>query len=333
MSNFWIVVAIIILALIFDFINGFHDAANSIATVVSTRVLTPQGAVVWAAFFNFLAFLAFGLHVARTIGREVIDPTSVTIPVIAAALIGAIIWDLITWYAGLPASSSHALVGGLVGAGVAHAGVDVLVIGGLLKIGLFIILAPLLGLVMGFFCMLIVSWFFRGWLFSRASRLFRTLQLLSAAAYSLGYGGNDAQKTMGVILVVLIASGYLDLKAEIPLWVVISCQAAMGMGTLAGGWRIVKTMGQKICDLQPVHGFAAETAGALCLYGATWLGIPVSTTHTITGSIMGVGATRGRYAVKWAVGERLIWTWILTIPASALTAALFWYIFNILGWY
>lgn len=332
MTDFTLVCLIIVLALAFDFVNGFHDAANSIATVVSTRVLTPQKAVVWAAFFNFVAFLAFGLHVARTIGKGVVDPGTVTIPVIAAALVGAIAWDLITWYGGLPTSSSHALVGGLVGAGVAHAGFKVLITGGLIKIGLFIILAPLLGMVMGFILMAVVHRLFWDWNFARGSRLFRTLQLVSAAAYSLGHGGNDAQKTMGVILVTLIAGGFLDAQAEVPLWVVLSCHAAMGAGTLAGGWRIVKTMGQKICDLQPVHGFAAETGGALCLYGATWLGIPVSTTHTITGAIMGVGATRGLHAVKWATGGRLVWAWVLTIPASAAMAALSWYLFDALGW-
>jgi PiT family inorganic phosphate transporter len=332
MSDLVIVIVIIGLALVFDFVNGFHDAANSIATVVSTRVLTPQKAVVWAAFFNFIAFLAFGLHVATTIGKGVVDPTSVNLPVIAAALVGAVAWDLITWYWGLPTSSSHALVGGLVGAAVAHAGWGVLVTDGLIKIGVFIILAPLLGLIIGFIVMVIVHRFFWDRPFAKGSRLFRGMQLFSAAAYSLGHGGNDAQKTMGIILVTLIAGGMVDMNAEIPLWVVLSCQAAMGLGTLAGGWRIVKTMGTKICDLQPVHGFAAETGGAICLYGATWLGIPVSTTHTITGAIMGVGSTRGLHAVKWGVGGQLVWAWILTIPITAAIAAISWYLFHFLGW-
>jgi PiT family inorganic phosphate transporter len=332
MDDMLIIAAVIAMALVFDFVNGFHDAANAIATVVSTRVLSPQKAVIWAAFFNFIAFLAFGLHVATTIGTGVVAPSSVTISVIAAALAGAIAWDLIAWYGGIPASSSHALVGGLVGAGVAHAGFGVLVVEGLLKIGLLIFLTPLLGLAMGFACMTIISWLFKGWTFNKASQLFRTLQLLSAASYSLGHGGNDAQKTMGIILVVLIASGLQDIKEEVPLWVVLSCHAAMGLGTLAGGWRIVKTMGHKICELQPVHGFAAEIGGAFCLYGATWLGIPVSTTHTITGSILGVGTTKGKYAVHWGVGGRIVWAWILTIPTSAAIAAGLWYAFDLLGW-
>ncbi|MBI5522050.1 MAG: inorganic phosphate transporter [Desulfarculus sp.] len=332
MQELIIVYVIIVLALVFDFVNGFHDAANSIATVVSTRVLTPQKAVVWAAFFNFIAFLAFGLHVARTIGKGVVDPGSVTIPVIAAALVGAIAWDLITWYGGLPTSSSHALVGGLVGAAVAHAGPGVLITGGLYKIGIFIILAPLMGMIIGLILMVVIQRLFWDLSFSKGSRLFRIMQLFSAAAYSLGHGGNDAQKTMGIILVTLIASGLVDPQAEVPMWVVLSCHAAMGLGTLAGGWRIVKTMGQRICDLQPVHGFAAETGGAICLYGATWLGIPVSTTHTITGAIMGVGTSRGVHAVKWGVGARLVWAWVLTIPASAAVAAGSWYAFNFLGW-
>jgi len=328
----WIVWTIVALALAFDFVNGFHDAANSIATVVSTRVMKPQYAVLWAAFFNFVAFLIFSTAVARTIKAGVVDPTAVTLPVIAAGLVGAITWNLITWYGGIPSSSSHALVGGYAGAAVAYAGFKVLVVGGLIKIGIFIILAPLLGMVIGFIFMVITYWVFRRATPSRVSGIFRKLQIVSAAAYSLGHGGNDAQKTMGIILAVLVASGQLDKKAPDPLWVVLACHAAMGLGTMAGGWRIVKTMGQKICLLQPVHGFSAETAGSICLYGATALGIPVSTTHTITGAIVGVGSTRGLRAVKWGVAGRVVWAWILTIPASAIIAAGSWYAFRHLGW-
>ena len=323
---------IILAALAFDFINGFHDAANSIATVVSTRVLRPQWAVVWAAAFNVLAVLFFGLHVATTIGKGVVIPSSVTVPVITAGLVGAIAWDLITWYWGIPMSSSHALVGGFAGAALCHGGLRVLVLGGLAKIGIFIFLAPLLGMAVGYLFMMITYWVFRKSSPSRVGGLFRKLQLFSAAAYSLGHGGNDAQKTMGIILVVLIASGRLPADAGVPLWVVAACYTAMGLGTLMGGWRIVKTMGSKICHLQPVHGFSAETAGALCLYGATWLGIPVSTTHTITGAIVGVGATRGVHAVKWGVAGRVVWAWILTIPASAAMAAVCWGAFTLCGW-
>ena len=332
MPDLWVVYAIVALALAFDFVNGFHDAANSIATIVSTRVLKPQWAVVWAAVFNFVAFLVFGLHVASTIGKGVVDPTSVTIPVITAGLVGAIVWDLITWRGGIPTSSSHALVGGFAGAAAAHGGFSVLIVGGLVKIGVFIVLAPILGMLIGFAFMLIIYWGFWTSSPARVSGLFRRLQLLSAAAYSLGHGGNDAQKTMGIILVVLIAGGILDREADIPLWVVLASHAAMGLGTLAGGWRIVRTMGQRICHLQPVHGFSAETAGAACLYGATWFGIPVSTTHTITGAIVGVGSTRGLRAVRWGVAGRVVWAWILTIPASAAMAAGTWYLVVLLGW-
>jgi len=316
------VVFVIVLALVFDFVNGFHDAANSIATVVSTRVLRPQQAVAWAAFFNFIAFLFFGLHVARTIGKGVVDPSGVTLTVVAAGLIGAIVWDLITWWLGLPTSSSHALVGGFAGAAVVHGGTKVLLAPGLIKIGVFIVLSPLIGMSLGFILMVATYWIFRRTAPSSVNSLFRKLQLVSAAAFSLGHGGNDAQKSMGIILVALVSAGYLGPKAEVPLWVVLSCHAAMGLGTLFGGWRIVKTMGQRICHLQPVHGFSAESAGAISLYLATWMGIPVSTTHTITGAITGVGVTRGINAVRWGVAEQVIWAWILTIPASALIAAL-----------
>jgi PiT family inorganic phosphate transporter len=333
MPDLWVAWAIIALALAFDFVNGFHDAANSIATIVSTRVLKPQYAVAWAAFFNFIAFLFFGLHVATTIGKGVVVQEFVTIPIITAGLVGAIAWDLITWYVGIPTSSSHALVGGFAGAGVAAAGFDALVMSGLVKIGIFILVAPLMGMACGFVIMIITYWIFRKSSPSRVSGLFRKLQLVSAAAYSLGHGGNDAQKTMGIILAVQIAAGMVDPKTKEPHnWVVYACHAAMGLGTLMGGWRIVKTMGQKICHLQPVHGFSAETGGAICLYGATWLGIPVSTTHTITGAIVGVGSTRGPRAVQWGVAGRVVWAWILTIPASALIAAVSWWVFSLLGW-
>ncbi len=333
MPDPWIVIAIIALALAFDFVNGFHDAANSIATIVSTRVLSPRAAVIWAAFWNFIAFLFFGLHVARTIGKGVIDPSAATLQVITAGVVGAIVWDLVTWYLGIPTSSSHALVGGLAGAAVAHAGFGVLVVPGLVKIAIFILVAPLAGMALGFAFMIGTYWAFRRASPSRVSVLFRRLQLVSAAAYSLGHGGNDAQKTMGVIFVVLISAGWLPMEAkEPPFWVVIACHAAMGVGTLFGGWRIVKTMGQRICKLQPVHGFSAETAGAAALYCATALGIPVSTTHTITGCIVGVGSTRGFHAVKWGVAGRVVWAWIFTIPASFAVAVVCWWLFRLLGW-
>jgi PiT family inorganic phosphate transporter len=328
----WVVYSIIGLALAFDFVNGFHDAANSIATVVSTRVLSPRWAVSWAAFFNFVAFLFFGLHVAHTIGKGVVDPVSVTVPIITAGLIGALAWNLITWYYGIPSSSSHALVGGIAGAAIQQAGLSVVVPQGIIKIAIFIFLAPLLGLAVGFVFMVAIYWTFHRSTPVRVGKLFRTLQLCSAAAYSLGHGGNDAQKTMGVILVLLIAGNMIDAKAEVPLWVVLASHTAMGLGTMAGGWRIVKTMGQKICKLQPVHGFCAESAGAFMLYFATWAGIPVSTTHTITGAIVGVGATRGLHAVKWGVARQVVWAWILTIPCSAFMAMLCEALFSLVGW-
>ena len=326
------VYGIIALALAFDYVNGFHDAANSIATVVSTRVLSPRYAVVWAAVFNFVAFLFFGLHVATTIGKGIVDPVSITLGVVAAGLVGAIAWDLVTWYYGIPTSSSHALVGGFAGAALFHGGFRVIVLEGITKITIFIFLAPLFGMIAGFLIMLATYWIFRNSAPSRVGHLFSTLQLFSAAAYSLGHGGNDAQKTMGIILAALIAGKLASPASDVPLWVVLSCHAAMGLGTLAGGWRIVKTMGQKIAKLQPVQGFCAETAGALMLYGATWAGIPVSTTHTITGAIVGVGATRGIHAVKWGIAGRLIWAWVLTIPCSALIAMATAAIFAAFGW-
>ncbi len=323
--------AIIGLALVFDFVNGFHDAANSIATVVSTRVLSPRWAVAWAAFFNFIAFLVFSLKVATTIGKGVVDPTAVTLGVVAAGLVGAIAWNLITWYGGIPSSSSHALVGGIAGAALAHAGPSALIAHGMWKILIFILVAPLLGLSVGFLLMVATYWTFRRSAPSRVASLFRRLQLASAAAYSLGHGGNDAQKTMGIILMVLITSGRLPTTAGVPFWVVITCHAAIALGTMAGGWRIVKTMGQRICKLQPVHGFAAETGGAATLYAATAFGIPVSTTHVITGAIVGVGTTRGIRAVKWGVAGRVVWAWILTIPASALIAVATWWLLRLCG--
>lgn len=324
---------VILLALAFDYVNGFHDAANSIATVVSTRVLSPRWAVAWAAFFNFIAFLLFDTHVAATIGKGVVDPSAVTLAVVTAGLIGATAWNLITWYYGIPSSSSHALVGGFAGGAVAAAGgLHVLQSAGLIRIGVFILLAPVIGMAVGWVFMVATYWIFRKSAPSSVSALFKRLQLVSAAAYSLGHGGNDAQKTMGIILAVLIAVGKYDAKDHaIPLWVVLSCHTAMGLGTLAGGWRIVKTMGHKICKLQPVHGFSAESAGALTLYGATMFGIPVSTTHTITGSILGVGATKGIRAVKWGVAGQLIWAWILTIPAAALIAMGSWHLLHACG--
>ena len=314
-----LIVFIILVALTFDFLNGFHDAANSIATVVSTRVLSPQKAVAWAAFFNFIAAFVLGTHVAKTIGKGMIDLSVVTEEVILAGLIGAIAWNLITWYYGLPVSSSHALIGGYAGAAVAKGGFGAILLGGWTKTLIFVVLAPLIGMTLGFFLMVLVTWIVRNWRPSKVDRRFRGLQLVSAAAYSLGHGGNDAQKTMGIITGLLVASGFLT-EFEVPLWVVLISHAAIALGTLFGGWRIVKTMGTKITKLQPIGGFSAETAGAITLVGATLGGIPVSTTHTITGAIVGVGATKRLSAVKWGVAGRIVWAWIITIPISALMA-------------
>jgi inorganic phosphate transporter, PiT family len=318
------VIAIVVLALVFDFTNGFHDAANSIATVVSTRVLTPKLAVIWAAFFNFVAFLVFQTAVANTVGK-IVDPDAVSEAVIFAGLVGAVAWNFITWWLGLPTSSSHALIGGFAGAGVAKAGFGVLDASSLEKTILFIPLSPLFGLSLGFLLMLASIWIFRRSTPARVDGLFRRLQLLSAAAFSLGHGGNDAQKTMGIIAALLVGAGYLQLEPNgdlpVPLWVVLSAHAAIALGTLSGGWRIVKTLGQRITDLKPVGGFSAETAAAVSLYLATYLGIPVSTTHTITGAIVGVGATRRLSAVRWGVAGRIVWAWVLTIPAAAVIAA------------
>jgi len=312
----WLVVFIILVALTFDFLNGFHDAANSIATVVSTRVLSPQRAVLWAAFFNFVAAFVLGTGVAKTIGKGMIDPAVVSQEVVLAGLLGAIFWNLFTWYYGLPVSSSHALIGGYAGAAVAKAGMGAILFSGWTKTLVFIVLAPLIGLILAFFLMVGVTWIFRRWRPTRLDHLFRRLQLLSAGLYSLGHGGNDAQKTMGIITGLLVASGYMK-TFHVPLWVVLISHAAIALGTMFGGWRIVKTMGTKITKLQPFGGFCAETAGALTLLGATLGGIPVSTTHTITGAIVGVGATKRLSAVKWGVAGRIIWAWVLTIPIAA----------------
>lgn len=314
-------VLIVLIALVFDFLNGFHDAANSIATVVSTRVLTPLQAVIWAAFFNFVAAFGFGTAVAKTIGSGMIDVNQVTRTVILAGLLGAIAWNIITWYFGLPTSSSHALVGGYAGAAVIRAGWSVIIPGGWSKTLTFIVLSPLIGFVLGLAFMFLTYAVVRNKMPSRVDAGFRRLQLVSAALYSLGHGTNDAQKTMGIIAGVLFSAGYL-VQFEIPFWVVLICHAAIALGTMMGGWRIVKTMGQKIVKLRPIGGFCAETAGAITILGAAHFGIPVSTTHTITGSIVGVGSLHGLSAVKWGVAGRIVWAWILTIPASAAIGAL-----------
>ena len=316
------VIVVIAIALAFDFVNGFHDAANSIATVVSTRVLSPRIAVVWAAVFNFVAFLVFGTVVAATIATGVVDPDVLSIGVVFAGLIGAIGWNLITFYLGLPTSSSHALVGGIAGAAVAKGGFDVLITSGLRTIGVFIILSPLLGLALGMLLTIGVMWAVHRYRnVDRLNRGFRVGQLFSAAAFSLGHGGNDAQKTMGVILAVLISSNHLPSGSDVPLWVVLSAHVAIALGTLTGGWRIVKTMGSKITRLQPVGGMAAESGAAATLFFTSYAGIPVSTTHTITGGIVGVGASRRLSAVRWGVAGRVVWAWILTIPGAWLIAA------------
>jgi PiT family inorganic phosphate transporter len=326
-----IVVFIVLVALVFDFINGFHDAANSIATVVSTRVLTPLQAVVWAAFFNFVAAFGFGVHVATTVGKGVVHSDVVDQWVILAGLIGAIAWDLVTWWWGLPTSSSHALIGGFAGAAVVKAGFGSLVASGLVKIGVFMVLAPLIGFVVGFLMMLLTFWVFRHATPGRVDRIFRRGQLLSAAAYSLGHGTNDAQKTMGIIAVLLFSTGHLGSEFYVPFWVIMAAHAALALGTMMGGWRIVKTMGMRITKLRPVGGFCAETGGAVTLIGTAIAGIPVSTTHTISGAIMGVGSLQRFSAVRWGVAGRIVWAWILTIPASAVVAAATWLLLRLLG--
>jgi PiT family inorganic phosphate transporter len=325
-----LVIGLIAVALSFDYINGFHDAANSIATVVSTRVLSPGQAVVWAAFFNFVAAFAFGTAVARTIGKGMIDLSAVTYGVIFAGLLGAIIWDLFTWYIGLPTSSSHALIGGYAGAAVANAGLAAILPNGWTKTLVYIVLAPLIGMVLAFLITVATFWIFRRSSPRRVDRLFRKLQLVSAAAYSLGHGTNDAQKTMGIIAGLLVTAGYLK-TFTIPIWVILAAHSAIALGTLSGGWRIIHTMGSKITKLQPVGGFAAETAGAITLFIASSYGIPVSTTHTITGAIVGVGATKRLSAVRWGIAGRIVWAWILTIPAAAAIGAITFHLVKLFG--
>ena len=316
-----ILIGLIGVALLFDFLNGMHDAANSIATIVSTRVLRPSYAVAWAAFFNFIAFLFFGLHVAETIGRGIVDTAIIDPRVVFGALMGAISWNVITWILGIPSSSSHALIGGLLGAGIARAGVGAVVWSGVVKTVIGIFFAPILGMITALILMIIVAWAFRRVVANRADRIFRRTQLFTSALYSLGHGGNDAQKTMGIIAVLLYSQGMLGHEFSVPFWVVISCQAAMGLGTLMGGWRIVHTMGSKITRITPREGACAEFGGSIMLFGATWLGIPVSTTHTITGCIMGVGAARRASAVRWGVAGNIIIAWFITIPATAAVSA------------
>jgi len=320
-----LVAFLIVVALAFDFMNGFHDAANSVATVVSTRVLTPRQAVMWAAFFNFVAAFGFGVNVASTVGKGIIDPSAVSNSVVFAGLAAAIAWDILTWFYGLPTSSSHALIAGFAGAGIAAAGPQVVVVGGLTKVVLFVFISPALGLVIGLLMMALVTYLVRRSTPARVDANFRRLQLASAAFYSLGHGTNDAQKTMGIITVLLFTSGYLGPTFYVPTWVILLCHAAIAMGTTFGGWRIVKTMGMKITKLQPIGGFCAETAGALTIVGAAAAGIPVSTTHTITGAIVGVGASRRLSAVRWGVARNVVWAWILTIPCTGIiAAAIYW---------
>jgi PiT family inorganic phosphate transporter len=330
-----LVIAIVATALVFDYINGFHDAANSIATVVSTRVLTPFQAVLWAAFFNFIAFGVFELHVASTIGKGIIDPKVVDAAVIIGALGGAIIWNLLTWWWGLPSSSSHALVGGLIGAGVSKSGVAMLGWGKISTTALFIVVSPVVGYLAAAFMTVVCSWILRRQNPGRVDRWFRRLQLLSAAAFSLNHGGNDAQKTMGIIVVLLYSQGYLGEQfptgRDIPIWIVLSCYLAMGLGTMSGGWRIVKTMGMRLTKLRPFGGFCAETGGSVAIFVATIFGIPVSTTHTITGAIVGVGSTSSPGKVRWGVAGRIVWAWIFTIPAAALISAITYFIARALG--
>lgn len=316
------IVLLILLALAFDFLNGFHDSANSIATVVSTRVLSPRLAVIWAAFFNFIAFLFFGLHVANTIGKGIIDIAIIDNGVIFGTLVGACGWNIITWLFGLPTSSSHALIGGMIGSALVKAGSGSLVWSGIIKTVSFIFISPVAGLILGLFLGVLVYWIFRKSVPVKVDHIFRKGQLLSAALYSLGHGGNDAQKTMGIIASLLFSAGLLGPKFHIPFWIVLSCHAAIALGTMFGGWRIVKTMGQKVAKLKPIDGFCAELGASIMLFVSSGLGVPVSTTHTITGSIMGVGSIKRLSAVKWGVAGRIVWAWILTIPCSAAISAL-----------
>jgi PiT family inorganic phosphate transporter len=323
-----IVILIVLTAYVFDFINGFHDSANSIATVVSTRVLTPRQAVLWAAFFNFVAFFFVGVQVAQTIGTGIVSTETVNNSLIFSALAGAIIWNLVTWWFGLPSSSSHALIGGLIGAGIVKGGLKVLIWKGIIKTGCFIVISPLIGLALGFLFMIITLNVSRRTNVARADRNFRRLQLFSAAIFSISHGTNDAQKTMGIIAIVLFSSGYLGPTFHVPIWVEVSCYSVIALGTMMGGWRIVKTMGTKITKLQPIGGFCAETAAALSIIGASLGGIPVSTTHTITGAIMGVGATKRLTAVRWGLAGNIVWAWILTIPISAAISALIFFLIS-----
>ncbi|PRD65534.1 inorganic phosphate transporter [Malikia granosa] len=326
-AAFWVIAMLVAMALLFDFMNGFHDAANSIATVVSTGVLKPTQAVVFAAFFNFVAIFIFHLSVAATVGKGIAQPGVVDTHVVFGALAGAITWNVITWYYGIPSSSSHALIGGIVGAVIAKAGAGALVSSGLIRTVVFIFVSPLLGFLFGSLMMVLVAWVFRRTTPSKVDRWFRRLQLVSAGAYSLGHGGNDAQKTIGIIWMLLIATGYAAADDKAPAsWVIVCCYAAIGAGTMFGGWRIVKTMGQKITKLKPVGGFCAETGGAITLFLATALGVPVSTTHTITGAIVGVGSVQRLSAVRWGVAGNIVWAWVLTIPASAFVAAVAYWI-------
>jgi len=326
-----LLIGLIFVALVFDFLNGLHDAANSIATIVSTRVLKPRYAVFWASFFNFIAFLFFGLHVAQTIGTGIVDANVVDAHVVFGALMGAIVWNVVTWLSGIPSSSSHALVGGLIGAGWAKVGFSGVVWSGVSKTGAAIVLSPLTGFILALLLVLVVAWLFVRSTPYAVDSTFRNLQFVSASLYSLGHGGNDAQKTMGIIAVLLYSQGHLGSEFRVPFWVVLTCQAAMGLGTLMGGWRIVKTMGSRITRLTPVQGFCAETGGAITLFAATYLGIPVSTTHTITGSIIGVGAARKVSSVRWNVTYNIVLAWIITIPSSAAIAALFYWIAGLFG--
>jgi inorganic phosphate transporter, PiT family len=326
-----LLIGLIAVALLFDFLNGLHDAANSIATIVSTRVLRPQYAVVWASFFNFIAFLFFGLHVANTIGTGIVGASVMDARVVFGALMGAIVWNVLTWWAGIPSSSSHALIGGLVGAGVAKAGFGAIVWTGLTKTAVAIVLSPALGFVLALVLMLLVSWIFVRATPFAVDQIFRMFQFVSASLYSLGHGGNDAQKTMGIIAVLLYSQGHLGGEFHVPLWVVLACQTAMALGTLLGGWRIVKTMGSKITRLTPMQGFCAETGGAITLFLATGLGIPVSTTHTITGAIIGVGTARKISAVRWGVAQSIVVAWVVTMPAAAVVAAVSYWLIGLAG--
>lgn len=322
-----IMALLVVVALVFDFMNGFHDAANSVALMVSTRLLTPQAAVIWAAFFNFIAFLFFGLHVADTIGKGIIDPNIVNNAVIFGALSGAIVWNIVTWWFGIPSSSSHALIGGLLGAALAHAGTEGVIIGSkLISTALGIIFSPLFGMLLALLLSIVVLWLFRKSSPYKTESGFNKLQFISSSLFSLGHGANDAQKTMGIITILLFANGYLEGDFHVPFWVVISCQLAMALGTLLGGWRIVRTMGMGITKVRPTGGFCAQTSGSIALFLATSFGIPVSTTHTITGAIVGVGLSRRVSAVRWGLASRIVWAWVLTIPCSGIVAAIAYYI-------